>query len=384
MKVKKAMTTQLQTIPAATLSPSAVQNRITGMIEQGRQQAGQLLQALATDYIEDEIVKVGPGSNGSGIEVVRFEDSAEVFLRRGQGKPRTLHAHAAEQLGEKLSIPGAWLRDQLTGEGWQRDIGADLLATTLANTKRRERLLMRSIGGQVRGVLSDSYRRISSPALAEAGASALQAVGAVPYQARATDLKWEISAILPTAIELPTRHHGVEIIGAGVRFGNSDFGDGAQFLSLFLLRMWCSNGAIGESLLRQVHLGRQLPDDIALSDRTYRLDTQAQASLLGDLIRGGLGEEKLRDRLQKVQANASETVAPEEVLGGLVRAKKLTKAEAEAAMQTVAKSDPAQVPVGPATRYKLGQALSWISKAEGIRAERTAELEALAGSLILS
>lgn len=378
------MTTQLTTQPTQTLSASAVQARIDGMIAQGREQAGQLLTQLSTDYIEDEIVKVGPGANGQGIEVVRFEDSAEVFLRRGQGKARTLHAHAAAQLGDKLSIPGAWLRNQLTGEGWQRDIGADLLATTLANTKTRERLLMRSVGGQVRGVLSDSYRRISSPALAEAGASALASIGAVPYQARANDLKWEVSAILPNAIELPTRHHGVEIIGAGVRFGNSDFGDGAQFLALFLLRLWCSNGAIGESLLRQVHLGRQLPDDIALSEKTYRLDTAAQASLLGDLIRGGLGEEKLRDRLQKVQANAAETVEPEAVLGGLVRAKKLTKAEAEAAMATVARSDPAQVPTGPATRYKLGQALSWISKAGEVRAERTLELEALAGSLILS
>ena len=44
-----------------------------------------------------------------------------------------------------------------------------------------------------------------------------------------------------------------------------------------------------ENLLKQVHLGARLSEEIEFSDRTHRLDTAASVSALRDVVRGALG-----------------------------------------------------------------------------------------------
>jgi hypothetical protein len=51
-----------------------------------------------------------------------------------------------------------------------------------------------------------------------------------------------------------------------------------------------------ENLLKQVHLGARLSDDVEFSDRTHRLDTAASVSALRDVVRGALGPTG-RDRM---------------------------------------------------------------------------------------
>ncbi|MDP9036538.1 MAG: hypothetical protein M3O50_17185 [Myxococcota bacterium] len=71
----------------------------------------------------------------------------------------------------------------------------------------------------------------------------------------------------------------------GGEWSNSDFGNGVHSFRTFVLRVICLNGMTGENVLKQVHLGTRLHEDLELSDRTYRLDTAASASMLRDIVR---------------------------------------------------------------------------------------------------
>ena len=54
----------------------------------------------------------------------------------------------------------------------------------------------------------------------------------------------------------------------------------------FLLNGACLNGMVRESVMRQIHLGGRLPDTLALSQRTYELDTKTTVSAVKDLTKG--------------------------------------------------------------------------------------------------
>ena len=128
--------------------------------------------------------------------------------------------------------------------------------------------------------------------------------------------------------------------------------------------------------------GGRLPDDVKLSDRTYELDTATQASALGDVIRSILTTDGIRTRVVQVQQSAEVVIDAVDAIGGLVRAKRIQKGEAEKVLATLAANDVDQVPTGPVTRYKLAQALSWISQGDGVAVDRASDLEAIAGGLM--
>ena len=90
-----------------------------------------------------------------------------------------LHDNAVGQLAERMGIPQRYLRNLAGGkEDWQRAFAAHLL-NTHSEWTQRSRVLVRAVGDQVRGVLSDSYRRLDAQQILTAfieQASGLQAV----------------------------------------------------------------------------------------------------------------------------------------------------------------------------------------------------------------
>ena len=354
--------------------------RISEMVDRGHAQASQLVERLQADTIADSIGRVGPGRADQRVSVA-VTDRGDMALGVGERRER-LHPHAAVQLAERLDLPGAWARDwSLAGQPWQRIAMADLLAASLTNTTKRERVLLRSVAGQVRAVMSDSYRRLDSPAILRAFGDAASGVGAVPVAASVSDLRWSVDWMIPRPLGLDLGPHGQEWVAAGMTIANSDFGAAALSIRFRILRLVCLNGAVAASAMREVHLGGRLPDDIAMSEETYRLDTRATASAVGDLVRGLLSTEGVRRRFVEAQAAASTTEAPE-VIEGMVKARRLSANEAKSLGETFARSDIAQIPAGPLTRWKLAQGISWL--AHSAQGERASELEALAGSLVFA
>ena len=131
---------------------------------------------------------------------------------------------AISQISEKMGIPAKYLRELSAGDVWQKQLCATILNEHSGWTERT-RVLIRAVGMEVRGVLSDSYRRLNSVDILTAFIREAGGQGAVVSDAYMNDTKVWCETILPTPIEIPTRKNGTVIIFAGARFSTSDYGN---------------------------------------------------------------------------------------------------------------------------------------------------------------
>jgi hypothetical protein len=263
---------------------------------------------------------------------------------------------------------------QFASEPWGKELLAHNLRTLFQNRFARGRYLIRSVNDEVRGFLSDRYRRLDSRPIIEAFATAVQEKGALPYNGYVTDTKVALQAIMPEVYEpIPG-----EMVAYGLSLENSDFGNGALSIRAYLLRIWCSNLAITQEEMRQVHLGRRLDESMLYSDRTYELDAQTTVSALRDVVSNQLNAASLRDRMDSIRRAHEQQVEPGSVR--LMLRKALLKTETEAVVEAYNSTDTYNLPAGNTT-WRLSNAISWVAgKTED--SERKLDLMKLAGEVL--
>ena len=182
----------------------------------------------------------------------------------------------------------------------------------------------------------------------------MQKFGALPVQGYALDTKVGLKAILPVVFE-PVPN---EIFSYGLYWENSDFGDGAHTVRGFLNRLWCTNMAITEETMRQIHVGKRLSGDFSYSSRTYQLDTKTAASAIEDIVEHLLDPENVQKVCAGIKAAHEEEVSPLQVKGFLK--KHLQKGEAEEVTRVFNSADVVNVPAGQ-TKWRLSNAVSWVA-----------------------
>lgn len=243
----------------------------------------------------------------------------------------------------------------------------------------RSRVLLRTVGTEVRGVLSDSYRRIDSQSSLIAFLQEAKQQGAVICDAYMSDTKVWAETILPTPLTIPTAKNGHVVIFMGARFSTSDYGDGALDMRAFLLNGVCLNGMVRESVWKQIHLGAKLPGNLRLSDRTYELDTQATVSAVRDLARQLYSRETIRKKAIEIQRASETDVDFTTELQRLVKNNRLLKNESEQVEQLLMQNRPEDGLQGEATLWKLTQALT--AFARDAEPTRSREMQELSGEL---
>jgi hypothetical protein len=287
----------------------------------------------------------------------------------------TLHANALEQACDRAGAPEAYIRGLATSGPWGRELAARNLNELLGNRVKPEaRFLVRSVGTQARAVLSDSYRRLDSRPLVEGLVTEVEKRGAVIVDAVTSDVRIAVRAMLPTLFQ-PVAG---EVVVFGVNFANSDFGCGAVELSSYMLRVWCVNAATTEDVLRHVHLGRRLPDDLAFSQRTYELDSQTMASAVSDMTGKLLEPARIEALVGKIRTAAGTTIDAKAALVGLK--KELSKAEVDRVAEAFNSPDVEMLPAGN-TAWRFSNALSWVARQMEDQRRRL-ELEGIAGRVL--
>lgn len=357
----------------------AINRRIAELLEGATASYDALLGSFQRFPIIDEVAEVGYQRAPSRALEVAIDQHGEINIGMKTGEMRTLHANGAQQLGLRLDLPPVWTRQMATGQGWQRELIADNFATVIAN-KDPARVLLRSTRDQVRAVLTDAYRRLDSPTILKAFHEAVCLAGAVPLEVEETDLRWSVKAVMPTPIEVDLPNHGKEWIAGVIRLASSDFGFGALSVDLSILRVLCVNGMIGENLIRQVHLGQRLPDDIEFADETYQADTKATALKVRDTANSCMRQTKINAIVENMRKAAGMEVDSKVELAGLVRARRIQKNESEQITERLMNRDGTAVPQGPVTRWSLAQAVSHLA-GETENPDRRRDLQATAGEI---
>ncbi len=300
----------------------------------------------------------------------------------GDVAARGVHDHALGQMCAKAGLPAAYVKDLLRSpEPWKAELATKILNDhfQLAHAERNEdvsqhRHLVRAVDGQVRGFLSDRYRRLDSRPLLEAFAGECSALGAVPVEGIATDTRVSIRALLPHVFE-PVPN---EVLCLGGEWSNSDFGAGKHAFRAFILRLTCLNGATMEDAMAQVHLGGRLSDDIEFSDKTFQLDTRTSVSALKDVVRGVLSPKSVDMSLATIKA-AHEKQIDWKGLGSKL-SKRLLKEELKAVKDAFESNDVINLPPVQSA-WRASNAVSWIAGTTEDPTRRQ-ELQRLAGELV--
>jgi len=284
--------------------------------------------------------------------------------------PVALHQHALDQAAERAGMKLGFFHE-LAGRGdWGRELAAHNLTTLFAHSTNR--YLVREAGGQVRAVLSDSYRRIDSRPTLEALIGAAEEFGAVIADGAHADTRVSLKIIKDEPIEVFPN----EWMVFGLDYSNSDFGDGAHELSAFLLRLWCLNGAVTAKEVRRVHLGRRYAD--GYSEETLRKDADTLASATRDEVRTLLAPAATERLIETVRRANRGQVTPDQV--DEFTKPRLTKTEADQVAAKFSSADITELPAGQ-TPWRLSNAISWLAKhTENPR--RRIELERVAGEAL--
>lgn len=310
--------------------------------------------------------------------VITFSGDTALMMNMPDGQ-FTMHDNAIGQMADRMGIPQKYLRSLAQGEPWAVSLAAYLL-NQHSDWTQRSRVLVRTVGSQVRGVLSDSYRRLNSVDILTAFVSEAAGQGAVISDAYMNDTKVWAETILPTPITVPTRNNGDVVIFAGARFSTSDYGDGAVDMRAFLLNGACLNGMVRESVMKQVHLGSKLPDNLALSQQTYELDTKTTVSAVKDLTKGLFSKDNIMQKAVEIQEASEVEVDFNKELRRLTANGGLLKKEGEAVEKILMRNNPDDGVQGGATLWKLTQAIT--AHARELSPERSRELHELSGQLM--
>lgn len=291
-----------------------------------------------------------------------------------------LHKHALNQAAGRAFIPETFVNRML-----EKPYGGELIVENLNTIFAKEaadRYLVRSVNEEVRGVLSDTYRRMDSRPIIEAFALAAKEAGAVPVEGIGGELRFALKVLQPRVYTIGHKKGMEEIVTFGAQLANSDFGCGALSLSFFLLRVWCTNTATREDALRKVHLGKRLGDDIVYSNETYEADTKAMTLAVRDHVAGLLAAPRVAESLAIIEKAMDETIEPKKFFerDGELSKLKLSKSEIERAREAFNNGGVEQLPPGN-TLYRMSNALSWIAQTAET-AERRLELERTAGALL--
>lgn len=295
---------------------AVAQAKFGEMVERGRARAMKGVEAINAEYLSRHDYRVKP----TGFDV-KVTPAKEITVEVKSHGEFTLTPHAQGQLLDAAAVPPRFV-ETLS----RHDLG-DLLQLNLRSLLPKvspDGLLVREVKGRVKGILSPSYRIMDVCPMFEAFITQSMRAGLVPHAGEVTDTRAFMEFLVPRVIEIMPGEHVV--FGAQLR--GSDYGNGALDLALSIWRLLCSNGAIGTSMFRKVHLGRRFEDFgesnvVKLSQATIELDTKTIASALQDAMKALPGQ--IDAQVEAVRGAADKEVNLTQVLdklgkGGLKKA----------------------------------------------------------------
>lgn len=313
-------------------------------------------------------------------------DSAVAFEESGKGALRmrmpndlgqlVLTDYALGQTCERYGMPIKFARELVASQNpMLRMMAAENLETLARSQEKPGKALVRMQDGKVKAVLSSSFRRVDSRPMIENFVQTCEAQKLVPVEGMVTDTRIAIKALLPRVVVA-----GGDAIVFGMQLKNSDFGAGAFECKVFCMRLWCLNGALLETALRQVHLGRKL-DEGTFSQHTYDLDSRTSISAMRDVIKGALSEGNVSRFTDIINASAKDGFDAAKAFDAMQKGGKITKAEKLEIIETYNSPDVEMLPAGN-TAWRASNAVSWFAHAGKHSGDRKLELEKLAGDVI--
>jgi hypothetical protein len=229
-----------------------------------------------------------------------------------------LTPYAERQLATKIGIPAKFWDTTLEYDGLREQTVNTMLA------QRPERKAMvRTLDSTARAILSDRYRPIDNMFVLNAIWPTLQQYPDLQFNSTSlTDRRMYLQVSFPS---LEAEIQKGDVVRAGLTFTNSEVGSGAVNAELTVWRLVCSNGMIGKSLMRSMHVGRRLDFDDENTYEIYRDDTiEAEMRSLNlrlrDVVHAGLADESFQKVVAQMRGAAEDRIEqPESVIENVTK-----------------------------------------------------------------
>jgi hypothetical protein len=254
-----------------------MKNKLQHIIDEGKNNVGQTLRDIQNEFQirKDFIVK--PSS-------IEYNVNGGLSAQIGGLKQRFTD-HARTQLFGHIGMPPKFY-DKLASDDAMKDL-ASLNLNRLTAQYAQDGLMFRTVADTTKGVLSPSYGRYDASPLFEAYVDTCLLAGYVPMRGKNTDYRYQITFILPEMYEIAPG----EYVVFSITFTTSDYGTGANSITLGVLRIICANLAQGFNLFRKVHIGSRFQGAeafVQMSETTHQLDVRTIASAIRDIVRKSL------------------------------------------------------------------------------------------------
>lgn len=361
-----------------------LRDKIRQRINRGSNNAMAAIQRLVDEgkVAQDHIAPIGMDHRQRGESPIMTFDAHSVEDRLLMHIPTgryTISKLALTQLAAKMNIPSGYLWNLAQGDEEHKALVAKTLNDHLLWTPK-ERALIRTVGTEVRGILSDHYRRLNSQTILQAFIEMIVEQGATIADGFMDESKLWVEALIPEPIDIPTSRNGIVTIAFGARISSSDYGEGALDLRAFFMQGACLNGMVTNSVMNQIHLGARLPENLYLSEETYRKDTDTQASAVKDLTKAVLSKDAIMEKIDQIQRAASIEVNPADELRQMLKTARLSKADVNGIEALMMRNSPEDGLQGESTLWKLSQGITALAREAEPR--RAREMQEIAGELL--
>jgi len=294
---------------------------LTGIVDAG--QKGVLaLRSLAARLTAEKAMKLDLIGDTSLMEMVVHEDKVLSLGIRELGT-YPLRPLAHEQIAGRLKIPKPYY-DRMLKED------PHLLATNVDAWfwKYPEKRLVRTLGGDARAFLSNSYQRVDHIDVAEVAIPVLSDIPDVEIAAvDVTESRMYIQAVSP---RLRAEVGVGDVVRGGVIISNSEVGLGSISVASFFDRLRCKNGMVALEKFRQRHVGRQIDDSETLwRDDTRQAEDRAILLKVRDMIRAAVDETRFAGNVDKMRSLTGTRVVGDPAKAVEVLAQKIDATDAE-------------------------------------------------------
>lgn len=299
-------------------------------------------------------------------------ESGRIQLGVGDRDPLMMSQHASNQVRGFLGIPGRFasrLEQQFP------DLLVHNFNTMIARTEGRR--MVRTLDGNARAFMSDSYRRIDNELVFDGMYPVLDRLGAKIESANVSDDYMHLQATMKIEGEIRKG----DVVRYGVVIRNSEIGKGALSVSPMLYRLVCTNGmVVADQQRRRAHIGGSYLEAedgwIALSSATQMLKTRAMIAELAEYLEAMASPTMFQKTLGTLRDVADQELPaePTMVVESLAARYNLNKPESESALIALAESK-------DYSRWGLANAVTVLANSSGSY-DRAVDLESLGGRIM--
>lgn len=214
---------------------------------------------------------------------------------------------AHNQLSERLKIHRKYYMKML-------EEAPDLLATNVNHWLQNnvERRMLRTLDGNARAFVSDSYRPLDNMELLVAVSPALLEAHVDIVSCDITETRMYIKAVSPRITAEVTVG---DVVQAGIIISNSEVGLGSLKIQPLIYRLSCLNGLIiPDKSLRKVHVGGGAAGVVDedtnqwIKDDTLRAKDKALFMEVQDTVKGVMTEQLFNGEVEKIRAAAERRI----------------------------------------------------------------------------